>query len=278
MSEVEQDTKGSKRGSVHRSPAYPGINLKLAIEKAQAFYMYERRAEASVSVAVKHWGYAASSSGGKQILAALISYGLMEDRGNGEHRQVRLTDLAFEILLDERPHSAERDDAIRRAALLPKIHAELFAHWSDGLPSTENVRHYLLVVKKFNDNSVDDFIKQLRITADFAKIYAQRTNKHNADLSEAPDPSVNNAEGLVVANERVGGLKPAQPVAQDEPPPTAGGNRLRQDTFTLDEGQVVLQWPANLSEASFEDMKDWLDLQMRKIRRGVQTPLREPGT
>jgi hypothetical protein len=237
--------------------------------------MYEKRAEASVSVAAQHWGYSVASSGGKQVLAALIAYGLMEDRGSSDKRHVRLTDLAFQILLDERPDSVERDDALRRAAFLPKIHAELFTHWPDELPSNQNLRHYLLVAKKFNDNAVDDFIKELRITADFAKVYAQRGASTNSATTTPADLAPDNAQESSTGNKAPTTAAPVQTPTLFIAPSTAANGQVRQDTFSLDEGQVILQWPANLSEHSYEDMKDWIELQMRKIRRGVQVAPRE---
>ena len=42
---------------------------------------------------------------------------------------------------------------------------------------------------------------------------------------------------------------------------------MKEDVFTLDEGNAVLQWPATLSLASYADLKDWLDLMLRKIER-----------
>jgi hypothetical protein len=47
---------------------------------------------------------------------------------------------------------------------------------------------------------------------------------------------------------------------------------MNQDTFTLDEGQVVLQWPSQISPASYQDLKDWLDLMARRLKRAVKTP------
>lgn len=44
---------------------------------------------------------------------------------------------------------------------------------------------------------------------------------------------------------------------------------MRQDTFTLDEGTVTFQWPEKLSQASYEDLKDWLQIMGRKIERSV---------
>lgn len=271
MSEAGTDGRTSRRGAVHRSPSYPAIDLKTAIERARTFYQHEKRSAASVLVASQHWGYSFSSSGGKQALAALIAYGLMEDKGSGEQRQVQLTDLAFRILLDERSDSPDRDEALRRAALMPKIHTELFGRSPDELPSNPNLRHYLLIEKKFNENAVDDFIRQLRSTAEFAKIYSRTPLSSGAPPAE--DEPQTAVTGFVAGVESPVG----SPISPGFPPPPSRptGAQVRQDTFSLDEGQVVLQWPAQLSEASYEDLKDWLELQLRKIKRSVQVATRD---
>lgn len=260
----------AKRGPVHRSPSFPAIDLKTAIDRARTFYQHEKRSPASVLVASSHWGYSPQSSGGKQTLAALIAYGLMEDEGSGDQRKVRLTDLAFRILLDERPDSPERDEAIRRAAHMPKIHAEIFARSSDALPSDPNLRHFLVWDKKFNENSVGDFIRQLRSTAEFAGVYAPARDGSEPDAADpdeggamdgAETPRESPGKGAVTAQQ------PSLPPSPMSPPSGAG---MRQDTFSLDEGLVVLQWPAQLSAESYEDLKDWMELQLRKIGRSVR--------
>jgi hypothetical protein len=71
--------------------------------------------------------------------------------------------------------------------------------------------------------------------------------------------------------------------AADVPAPTLGkvspmttatnaAALAKQDTFTLDEGMVVLQYPASLSKSSFEDLEDWVKLQLRKIGRSIKSP------
>lgn len=57
----------------------------------------------------------------------------------------------------------------------------------------------------------------------------------------------------------------SQPIKQ--PAPRIGMN---SDTFTLDEGQVVLQWPVKMSPESYEDFKSWLDLVSRKAKRAAE--------
>jgi hypothetical protein len=64
-------------------------------------------------------------------------------------------------------------------------------------------------------------------------------------------------------------------------PPKSDGQRksdmqptLNQDTFTVPEGPVAFQWPTNLGRDSFQDVKDWMMLQLRKIERSI--PAKEP--
>jgi hypothetical protein len=52
-----------------------------------------------------------------------------------------------------------------------------------------------------------------------------------------------------------------QPPAKQPPP--------RQDVFSLIEGPVTIQWPASLSQDSYEDLAAWLEILKRKISRSV---------
>ena len=46
---------------------------------------------------------------------------------------------------------------------------------------------------------------------------------------------------------------------------------FRQDVFSLDDGQVILRWPEKMSASSYEDFKDWIEIQVRKIGRSVKS-------
>jgi len=163
-----------------RSPAYPGIDLEAAIKRAQEFYDRERRNSANAEIAVLHRGYKPTSGGGFVVIAALKAFGLISDSGSGKGRKIQLTDLALRILLDRRPDSAERAEAIKQAALMPKIHASLWNKYREDIPSDENLRHELVFERKFNENSVGDFIKEFRDTIKFAKL----SNSDTVSLSE----------------------------------------------------------------------------------------------
>jgi hypothetical protein len=155
-----------------RSPEHPFINLEAALKRAKQFYDVAIRNAISINTAMRSWGYAVNSSGGLQTTAALISFGLLKDEGTGEKRKVQLTALALRILLDVRPDSSERADLLKQAALMPKIHKQLWDKWGAARPNDIEVRHVLTVEWEppFNEKSVDDFIEEYTETIRFANL------------------------------------------------------------------------------------------------------------
>src|SRR5688500_13312680 len=106
----------------HRSPAYPSIDLRTAIERAATIYKAEKRHPAPVAVMVHHCGYDTTSSAGLRAIAALKQFGLLLEEGSNEERQLRLSELALDILIADSEESPQRLHAIKTAALSPPIH------------------------------------------------------------------------------------------------------------------------------------------------------------
>ena len=129
MAEAKEDQKKSK----DRSPNYPGIDLASALEKAAILREREGKHFAYVETVFGHWGYAIKSSGGRTALSALKKFGLIDENKtarlapDGElTRQIKLSDLALRILLDNDEESPERIQALQEAALNPSIHRKLW--------------------------------------------------------------------------------------------------------------------------------------------------------
>jgi hypothetical protein len=150
-----------------RSPSYPGIDLETALQKAQVVFTEEQRHAAHIDTLYGHWGNKPGSGAGGITLAALKKFGLMVDEGSGDTRRAKLTDDALAILLEERDSPA-RWEAIKAAALLPKIHAETWEKYGGSLPSDANLRSWLIREKAFTTGGADDFINQLRRTISYA--------------------------------------------------------------------------------------------------------------
>jgi hypothetical protein len=298
MADLEDDDRKSRT----RSPAYPFINLAAALKRAKEFYSKEQRNAASVKVAVKHWGYDQKSSGGKQTTAALLNYGLLKDEGIGDRRKVQLTQDALRVILDERPDFTEREQLIKKLALTPKIHKELWTKWGASMPSDGEIRHTLLVDwdPPFNDKAVDGFIKLYKDTIAFAKLgesdqghievnvadslkigdFVQWESNGALQLAEAlriksftPDRKFAMLEGSSTGVP-IGELIPERASAGATTPPIftpAPGQvgKMQKDIFSLKEGEVTLIWPSPLSEESVQDVSDWLDIVKRKFARAV---------
>jgi hypothetical protein len=52
---------------------------------------------------------------------------------------------------------------------------------------------------------------------------------------------------------------------------------MKEDVFSLKEGDVVLQYPERLSSASYEDFSAWAQIILRKIKRSVSDNSTEGG-
>src|SRR5688572_19657974 len=88
-------TNGVKK-SKHRSPNYPAIGLEKAIERADEVKKAAGRNAMPVTVAHSTWGY--KKGAGDQIVAALRAFGFVDVTGEGDKRQMKLTESAWRII------------------------------------------------------------------------------------------------------------------------------------------------------------------------------------
>jgi len=237
-----------------RSPSYPYLNIKEAIERARSFWDAEKRHPAPIDAAAKDWGYEPKSSAVALTVAALKKYGLLEDVGTagGNQRQVKLTESALKILLTEEG-SPEREAEIKTAALRPRLHRELWTKYGEQLPSDQTLKSWLLLEKKFNSTSVTDFIKIYKFTISFAKLTASdiipdTTTEPDEEEEPEPSPTTNHRKPGVV---RVGSTTPAM---------TPG---VRYLPIPLDIGDAPI--PVGMSEGDFQLLLDTLNLWKKKI-------------
>jgi hypothetical protein len=243
-----------------RSPGYPTIDLREALEKAKTVWENDRRNETPISSLAVQWGYNAKSSSAVQLAAALKKFGLFVEVPN-KNAFVRLSDLAIRILTDEDPTSIGRTQLIKRAALTPRVYNTIWTQYQGNLPSNTTLKSYLLADLKFNPDVVDDVIKSFRSTISFAKL--------------APDDSIQTHTGSPPNLEEMDADGEANG-ASSSPAPTSAPKMTAQPTstapaqaakkqmrFELDSGPVLVNYP--MSQEDFDLLLKSLDLWKKKL-------------
>ncbi len=226
---MEESTNGEDLGVGRtRSPAYPGIDLKKAIAYAKQLYGHAKLHEVNKSAVGKAWGM--SPTGGHFLgnIAALRSFGLVE------RRKYRLTKDAERIIVDP-TDSDEKREAIRRAALSPKIYLELWNKYgTDGVDGgiEENVLFSYLVLDRpeprYAESAAKLVIRYYKSTLSFAGIQgAQQVPDDDNEVdptSEGDDRDLK--EPLKTDND------PPQPERQS----MQGEQEIVRGTFSPDSG------------------------------------------
>jgi hypothetical protein len=219
------------------------------------------------------------------------SYGLLDENDG----QFRISDIAY-ALIHYPSESPEYISAIRASIRKPSLFNELLSEYRDGLPSDQTL-HSNLLRRGFNPSIISDVIRTFRetVAVDSSKNvsysaiqigdYAQwesggvqqfKVPQRLKSLSDDGKYAFFDGSDTGVPVEQI--IKASAPTKESED----GGNGkpslrriapkpgMNNDVFTLDEGEVVLQWPTRMSPESYEDFKDWLDLIMRKAKRAVK--------
>lgn len=165
-----------------RSPSFPFISLREAVDRARAFFREEKQHAAPPRVAVTYWGYSSlKSSGGPRTIAALRAYGLMEGEDD-----VCLTERALALLRDEAP-AAEKQRLLQEVALLPSAHRVVWDNFGADLPSDATLRSFLVEKLGFNPDSVEGFLRNYRETIGFAGLAAAPSPELPPPPSPAPE-------------------------------------------------------------------------------------------
>jgi hypothetical protein len=260
-----------------RSPSYPGIGLRDAIEKARVLYEKEGRHPAHMDVITDHWGYKPKTGPGLVSIAALKKFGLLEDvEGNGS-RGARLTELALSILLQEED-SPEWRRQVQGAALLPAIHRELWEQFDGRLPSDQNLRRVLVLDRGFTESGVHQFIRQFKSTIAFAGL-----DDPDRMLEAQPSQHRLVEEHMAPQEVRPAGIPSEGALGLPRVATDAGSVRV---TFPLAVGMdtplwPVLQVPIPMTEEAWEQMLDAIRILkvgvVRKAASADAAPAAQPS-
>jgi hypothetical protein len=240
------DSNVEERGRKERSPSFPFIPLRKAIDRAVAMFAAHRRSPARISVVGETWAFSPSSSGLVQTVAALRAYGLLDDVGRGEDRRLQISDLATRILSDSRPGA--RESAIHEAATKPKILAEYLQEWLPTRPSDAHCISELTLDRGFTPDAAASFIRVFDDNISFAGL-----KKHDKEWHVDLKPENFLVDRPSVGIDRIDPKNVAVITGIELQPsvfPTA--------TLPLPEGLVTMSVPSGLSERSIALLKNWI--------------------
>ena len=148
-----------------RSPNYPSISLKAAVEKIGKWYKVDGPVASTREAALAHMGFEKLTGNAGRLLSALKSFGLVQETEG----RIKLTQRGIDIAV--RPEGdPKRVGALKEAALGPQIYSDLLKEYPQGLPSDTTLSSELIAGKAFNPKAVDDFIKDFRETLVLAGI------------------------------------------------------------------------------------------------------------
>jgi|HubBroStandDraft_6_1064221.scaffolds.fasta_scaffold00050_121 hypothetical protein len=188
-----------------RSPAYPNIPLKAAIERLVEFDAHFKRSPARPEKIGEAWGIKGKAYVDRTT-AALRYYGLLEYQGGGKDRYIVTSDWGKAYLRSAQEET--KQTVIKKAALLPKQIAFFWSQWGTDRPADAACLDDLMFKHKFGEAGARDFLKVYDATISYAGLTS----------SDKPDPI---AGARQPEEEDAGGE--AQEEQNPPPPPPLGG-------------------------------------------------------
>ena len=237
---------------------YPFISLKKAIERLEHIYESEHRNPVNVTVAVKHWGYGEKSSRGVRTIAALLSFGLINVKGEKDTRTIQISELGLNIIVHG-DDTTSHDKSIKIAALKPKIFKGMWEKYDGALPSDQNMIYFLEREKGVNKTTASAIVKNFRETISISKITKSDSISEPAGKSEK--------DGI----EELGEV-----VSSSNSQTSKAGMHLYSFPL-LDEGQARVEIPKGLSKAGMQKFKAFVGFIIHELGEQEVIPQLPPG-
>lgn len=193
-----------------RSPSYPSISLKAAVERLVAFEKYFGRHPASADQAGKAWNLKTAD----QTIAALRYFGLLDYEGRSGARQITISEDGRNYLRAQQ--DSVKQEILKRAALRPKEIRKFWDIWGDDRPPNDICLDDLTFRNAYSDRGARVFLKVYDATIAFAGL---------AGSDKIPPGTQDDDGELDGGREHDDDDLPPDPPAP--PPPPAGQGKVR---------------------------------------------------
>jgi hypothetical protein len=152
---MNDDNNDVKRG---RSPNYPAISLKQAVEGIAKLYSKIHRHPAPREAVATSLGYSGLHGSSMSAISALVKYGFLEKLGD----DLKLTERAMQIIAPHTPE--EKQEALRTAANAPALFNEMLEHFKGDVPPSDDLIRSYLIRRNFVASAVPQVIQSFRET------------------------------------------------------------------------------------------------------------------
>lgn len=248
-----------------RSPNYPTVGLREAVERVGRLYEKDNKAGAPPEMAAVHIGFGKPHGQAMSVLAALKKFGLVT-KTNG---RIVPTQRAIEIInLPET--DPRRQKALRDAAMEPEIYRELIdQHRESGWPSEEVLSSELVTYKSFIKRAADGLVRSLLDSIEFAGLSdasaLESEEEAETDVLETTIDTHAKAASAPFAGQQTAdktGLAKAS---------------VRSYSFALSpDAKADLIFHGEITEESLTALRDYIDITVRVLAGLKKKP--EPGT
>ncbi len=256
-----------------RSPAYPNMPLSTALDRLTQFEAHFKRSAARPEKVGDAWNIKGKAYVDRTV-AALRYFGLLEYQGAGKDRYVVVSEEGRKYLRAQQDEI--KQEVIKAAALRPKAMAKFWNEWGTDGPADAARLDDLTLKHGFSDAGARDFLKVYDATIAFAGLSDADKVASPAGSEEISGMMAEHARSTVEIGPSQGVPKPYRVgdnmFAAPQPPGT------RREVITLDEGDVVITFPEDLSSDSFGDLKDHLNLFIKKMQRRAMSPMLRLGS
>lgn len=235
-----------------RSPEFPYISLREAITRVEQLFKAYTRHAARIKNLAQVWNFSAGSSSLLRNVAALKSYGLIDETGSGEERKIAISDLGMRMVADKRPgvHEAAMAIAFNNCTILKEYQHK----WGEKRPPDHECISELTLDNGFTEVAAKKFIS----VYDDSVGYSQRVQPDSPDGDATPEvdkgepPKVDPAEAVT-------------PGVTKPPKAVGGGGEMVEATYPIAEGACTLSFPKQLSVKSAKKLKRWLELMIDDV-------------
>lgn len=238
-----------------RSPQYPVIGLKEAVEKVTNIYHKDYQNPVPRAIIAAHMGYQGLNGKSLGVLSALNKYGLIEGRGNDS----KVSDLAVKIIAHP-SGTIERAEAIKEAASMPELFSELDSRFANGKASDASIKAYL-ITSKFIPTAADNSILSYRETKQFLEEELLSCNNESEKVEKKESSSMQDSS----YSENKHSMNTQEMSQLTENLSIKAGTR--RTVFALSEGDVTILFPEELSPESVSDLLGYLEIFIKKAKR-----------